>query len=327
MKALITGGCGFIGFNLAQRLAAQGYAVTLVDRPGTGAGDAEVREFVSSGAHQHVERDLTAAGALDGLADDYTAICHLAAILGVAAVRRDPQAVLRDNLRMQLHALEFASRQRGLGRFVFTSTSEVYAGTLQHFALPFPTPESTPLAVPDLAEPRTSYMLSKIYGEALLHQSGIPFVIVRPHNVYGPRMGTRHVVPELMQRIAAAPDGAEVMVYSPDHRRTLCFVQDAVAMMSAAADTPSTIGATLNIGTDAPEVTMRDLAMRICRLMDRDVKLVDGPVTPGSPARRQPDISRVVALTGVGPVVDLDEGLRRTYQWYRPQFSSASQHS
>jgi UDP-glucose 4-epimerase len=319
MKALITGGAGFIGFNLARTLASRGCDLTLVDRPGVGA-DPEMRAFLQSGRHHLVERDLLDPEALDGLPGEYTSIWHLAAILGVAAVRRDPQAVLRDNLRMQLQVLDFAARQPALQRVVFTSTSEVYAGTLQHFALPFPTPESTPLAIPDLSEPRTSYMLSKIYGEALVHQSGLPFLIVRPHNVYGPRMGTRHVVPELMQRVAATPDGAELVVYSPDHRRTLCFVQDAVDMMSAAAETPSTVGATLNVGTEAPEVTMRDLATRICRLMNRDVRVVDGAVTPGSPGRRQPDISRVVALTGVRPRIDLEEGLRRTYEWYLPRF-------
>ena len=84
--------------------------------------------------------------------------------------------------------------------FVFASTSEVYAGSLEHFGLPIPTPETAPLGLPDLGRPRTTYMLSKIYGEALCRHAGLPFTILRPHNLYGPRMGMAHVIPELHAR-------------------------------------------------------------------------------------------------------------------------------
>ena len=76
-------------------------------------------------------------------------------------------------------------------------------------------------------------MLSKIYGEALVHQSGLPFTIVRPHNFYGPRMGLSHVVPQLLQRIHEAADGDELVVYSIDHQRTFCFIDDAVEYSAA----------------------------------------------------------------------------------------------
>jgi nucleoside-diphosphate-sugar epimerase len=66
--------------------------------------------------------------------------------------------------------------------------------------MPIPTPEDTLLALPGLDQPRTSYMLSKIYGEAMVRHSGVPFTILRPHNIYGPRMGSSHVIPELLQK-------------------------------------------------------------------------------------------------------------------------------
>jgi nucleoside-diphosphate-sugar epimerase len=87
------------------------------------------------------------------------------------------------------NVLTLARDQRDFSRFLFASTSEVYAGTLQYFGMPIPTPENTPLAMTALDEPRTSYMISKIMGEAMCQQSGLPFTIFRPHNVYGPRMG------------------------------------------------------------------------------------------------------------------------------------------
>jgi len=325
MNTLITGGVGFIGFALARTLAASGWSVTLVDRPGQADQDHELATFLESGPHRLIQCDLLDPRALDAVAGTFDVVWHLAAILGVAAVRRDPMAVLRDNVQMQLHVMAFARRQVGLKRFVFTSTSEVYAGTLTHYGLPFPTPESTPLTVSDLGEPRTSYMLSKIYGEALLHQAGLPFAIVRPHNVYGPRMGTRHVVPQLIQRILATPDGGALEVFSPEHRRTFCFVQDAVAMMCGILANQPTLGATLNIGTEQPEVTMRELAARLAQLMGRDIRIVDGPVTPGSPVRRAPSLNQTAALTGVTPKVSLDEGLSQTYEWYRAYLSSTGE--
>ncbi len=317
MKILITGGAGFIGLNLACELAAQGHHTVLADNFSRGVRDAALAAFLAAGRHSLDSIDLLAPAALDALPDDFDVVCHLAAILGVEKVRREPLAVLRDNVAMNLAVLQFASRQRSLHRFVFASTSEVYAGTLEHFGLQFPTAEPTPLALPSLAERRTSYMLSKIYGEALAHQSGLPFTIFRPHNIYGPRMGLNHVVPQLMHRMwQTAPDG-EVTVYSPDHKRTFCYVEDAARMMVAAIATPAAAGATLNVGNSEPEVTMAELARLAAVAMQRDVRIMRGATTPGSPTRRQPDIAAIVSLTGVRPQVGLSEGLSRTFAWYR----------
>jgi nucleoside-diphosphate-sugar epimerase len=263
--------------------------------------------------------NLLERGSLGALPRDYGAIVHLAAILGVERVSREPLSVLRDNLEMTLEVLALARRQAGLHRLVFASTSEVYAGTLEKFGLAFPTPESTPLALPDLGAPRTSYMLSKIYGEALVRQSGLPFTILRPHNIYGPRMGESHVVPQLMRRIWSAPEGAEVVVHSPAHRRTFCFAADAARLAAAALEAGACAGETLNLGNVEPEVAMAELAGLIASVVGRKVRLVPGQVTAGSPARRQPDISRLVALTGLRPEIGLREGLALTFSWYRDQ--------
>lgn len=317
MKILITGGAGFIGLNLARELANRGHALTLVDNFARGANDAELAAFLAAGPHSLVKADLLDRSSLAGLPADHEVVVHLAAILGVEKVNREPLVVLRDNLEMNLAVLALARRQAGIKRFVFSSTSEVYAGTLEKFGLTFPTPESTPLSLPELSLPRTSYMLSKIYGEALVHQSGLPFTILRPHNIYGPRMGLSHVVPQLMQRIWAAHDDADVVVYSPEHRRTFCFAADAARLAALALESPACAGATLNLGNVEPEVTMTELAGRIARVVGRKVKIVPGTVTAGSPVRRQPDIARLISLTGSRPEIGLDEGLGLTFDWYR----------
>jgi UDP-glucuronate decarboxylase len=321
VRVLITGGAGFIGLHLARTLARRGHTIALVDAPALRPPDDDLQAFLSTGGHTLFEADLTRPGALDSLASGADVICHLAAILGVQTVRDKPFAVLQDNVAMTTETLKFAARQPAIHRFVFASTSEVYAGTLRHFSLVFPTPETTPLTVPNVAEPRSTYMLSKIYGEALVQQSGLPFTIIRPHSIYGPRMGFRHVMPQLMQRIIQSPPGQPLVVYSPEHCRTFCFIDDAVDLIAAAIDVPAAGGATLNVGTEQPEVSMLDLARLIGGVLGREIQLEPGPVTPGSPVRRQPDIRRIVEVTGVDPRVSLEEGVRRTWQWYEPRLT------
>lgn len=314
-RALITGGAGFIGCHLARALLSHGGGVALLDDFSRGASDEALEALRADGATLH-DRDLLRPDAFTGLPRDFSHVFHLAAIVGVGNVLARPYAVLRDNVAMAERTLAFAQTQPRLERFVFASTSEVYAGTLHAFALPIPTPEDTPLAATDLAHPRTSYMLSKIYGEALCQQAGLPFTIVRPHNVYGPRMGMSHVVPELLAKAWAAPDGGTLEVFSPTHRRTFCYVDDAVEMIRLAAGRPAGRGATLNVGAQEPEITMADLAGLIARTVGKSLAIVPLPATPGSPTRRCPDMARTAALTGWTARTSLADGLRATFEWY-----------
>jgi UDP-glucuronate decarboxylase len=315
-KALLTGGAGFIGAHLAQRLVAEGYAVDLLDNFSRGANDETLAELQRSDGVRFLERDLLQPGALEKADEDYDYIVHLAAIVGVANVVGRPYDVLWDNVRMTENAIALARRQNGLRRFLFASTSEVYGGTLEHFGLEVPTPEQTPLALPDLDRPRTSYMLSKLYGEAMCQHAGLPFTIVRPHNVYGPRMGLAHVIPELLQRAHNATDG-RLEVFSVEHRRTFCFVNDAVELISRSLESPRCEGQTLNVGTEAPEVTIGELAALVVGVVGKELEIVPRPATPGSPKRRCPDMSRTAELTGYRSRVPLEEGIRRTYEVYR----------
>lgn len=316
-RALITGGAGFVGAHLAARLVRDGIAVDLVDDFSRAAPDAELASLRASGHVRVLQRDLRERGALADLPEPYAYVVHLAAIVGVQRVIRRPLAVLTDSVAMLENVVALAARQPELARLVFLSTSEVYAGTLASFALPLPTPESTPLAVSSLAEPRSAYMLSKIYGEAICRHAGVPFTIVRPHNLYGPRMGLAHVIPELLQRVHDAPPGTPLEVASIDHRRTFCYVDDAVEMIWRAASSPAGSGETLNVGTAEPEIEVGELARLIAATVGKEIEIVSLPPTPGSPPRRCPDMTRTRALTGYEPRVELRSGLDRTYAWYR----------
>lgn len=316
-RALITGGAGFIGLHLARHLVERGVEVALVDDFSRGVDDAELASLAADEGVRLSRRDLCVADALDDLGDGFAYIFHLAAIVGVSRVVRQPFRVLDESVNMLRAALVAARRQATLERLVFLSTSEVYAGTLASFTLPFPTPESTPLAVAPLAEPRSAYMLSKIYGEAMCHHGAVPFTILRPHNVYGPRMGMDHVIPELLQRAHAAGPDEVLEVASMDHRRTFCYVDDAVEMIWRVASSPDCRNATLNLGVGEPEVSVGELAELIVKTVGKPIRIVGRPATPGSPVRRCPDTRMMRALTGYEPQVDLPSGVRHTYDWYR----------
>jgi UDP-glucose 4-epimerase len=315
-KALITGGAGFVGGHLAQRLVSEGCHLDLVDNFSRGAEDAILAALEETGRVRVLNRDLRERDALADADADYDAIFHLASIVGVASVLERPYEVLRDNAAMTDQALALARSQSRPARFVFASTSEVYSGTLEHFELPIPTPESTPLAVADLSHPRTSYMLSKIYGEAMCHQAGVPFSIIRPHNLYGPRMGLSHVIPELLQRAYFAPDGGSLEVYSVDHKRTFCYIDDAVEIVIRAAESPQCAGRTLNVGRDEEELSIGELAALVVKIVGKELRIEPRPPTPGSPPRRSPDIGTTTELTGYRPETTLEDGLRKTYDAY-----------
>jgi UDP-glucose 4-epimerase len=260
---------------------------------------------------------FSAAGATDALDTDYDAIFHFAAILGVARVISGPYETLTVNVDLTTEALRLARRQTDLKVFLFASTSEVYAGTLSAGLLPFPTPEDAPICVFASDAPRTSYMLSKLYGETLVRHAGVPSVIIRPHNVYGPRMGTEHVVPELMKRMHNAAAGSTIPIYSPTHSRTFCFIDDAIELVTRLACAKTAIGGTWNVGTQAPEYTITEAADIIRGVLGVDVVLAQGEETAGSPVRRCPSMIKTNSLTGYHGRVSLEEGVERTYAWYK----------
>jgi nucleoside-diphosphate-sugar epimerase len=320
-SALITGGAGFIGLHLARKLLAEGYRVDLLDNFSRGVRDSELEALAASDRVGLVTCDVLDAAALQRVVPAgearYERIFHFAAIIGVANVLNRPYEVLRDNTLMLANMIACAKAHPGLKRLLFTSTSEVYAGTLRHFTLPVPTPESTPLAITDVDHPRTSYMLSKIYGEAMLHQAGVPFTIIRPHNFYGPRMGLSHVVPELLKKAYAASDGGKLDVASTSHRRAFCYIEDAVEIAFLAATLDACLGRTLNVGNQDVELSIGELASVILDVTGKKLAIAAGEETPGSPSRRCPDMTLTTQLTGYRAKVGLREGVQRTFDWYK----------
>ena len=188
---------------------------------------------------------------------------------------------------------------------------------LNKFGLKFPTPEETTLILNNLDDQRSTYMMSKIYGEAMCYHSKIPFTIIRPHNIYGPRMGMAHVIPEQLKQAFDSKVGTFLNVHSPHHTRAFCYIDDAVDMLKMMLESDSCIGETLNLGNQSPELSIRELVEVCISVSGKNLGIKELAPTAGSPIRRAPDMRQTAKLLNLSPRVVLQEGIELTWQWYR----------
>jgi len=154
MKILITGGAGFIGYYLVKQFLNLKNQVHVVDNFLRGKNDKHIKKLSEQGAN-FITANILEDKSLSELDKDYDYIIHLAAIIGVSNVLKNPYDVLKNNAIMLFNIISLARKQKHLKKLLFPSTSEVYAGTLKYFDIQIPTPETTPLAITDLKHPRT----------------------------------------------------------------------------------------------------------------------------------------------------------------------------
>lgn len=327
-RALILGGTGFIGLQLGSRLAelaGSGDEIVLVDNFSRGRHDAEVDKLLSANKSVRLHQaDLTDSDAFKGLGGAFDRVYLLASMIGVQRVESQPEEVFRTNTRLILNTLEWMAAS-GSKRLFFSSTSENYAGGYEYGIVPIPTPEDVPLVISDINNPRFSYAMTKMWGEgasiAFAKRYGFTVVIGRYHNVYGPRMGFDHVVPQLTQRILVEAEDP-LQVYGPEQSRAFCYVSDGVEATRLAMESVVDRATIVHIGNDREEVLMGDVARRLLALAGRATEFQPRPGPRGSVSRRVPELSRLRALTGFEPSVSLDEGLARTFAWYRQYFAA-----
>jgi len=322
-KVLILGGGGFIGYHLANRLALDsGNQITLVDDFSRHRLDTYLKEFLARTPNLRLTAgDLRDAGLLASIGGPFDQVYLLAGIVGVRNVESDAARVLHTNITIILNTLEWL-KDRGCGRLFFASTSEAYSGSVDLGLAEIPTPEQVPLAVTDIQHPRSTYALSKMVGEAAVTHyalsAGFEAVSARYHNVYGPRMGVDHVIPELMQRIHQRID--PMPVYSVEQTRAFCYVSDAVeatiALMNCELNGPVIV----HVGNDTDEITIGNLLDRLLSITGFQPEISPLPAPAASVARRCPDISMLRSLTGFDPAVGIDDGLKLTWEWYKDRF-------
>jgi dTDP-glucose 4,6-dehydratase/UDP-glucose 4-epimerase len=312
VKVLVTGGRGFIGARLVLDLLAEGVDVRVLDDGSRGG--AELPAEVDA-----LDGDVRDAETVQATCRGVDAVVHLAAVQGTRNFYKFPDAVLDVNLRGVLNVAQGCAAE-DVQRLVFSSSSEVYGIPSE-----FPTPESAPLVVPDPTNPRWSYAASKIAGELVVthtaRRHGFEYAILRYHNVYGPAMGWDHVIPEFISRLVR--DEEFTVQGDGSQRRAFCYVDDAVTPTRAALTVDAAANGIFNVGNPAEEHSINDLIALLEGVTGRTIHPRYVPFEQAGTDRRVPDVSRAERALGLRPTVTLEDGLRRTYDWYAEQLLGA----
>ena len=317
-KALVIGGAGFIGLPLAKKLSGQ-YNVTIADNFSRGREDTELEKLLEKKNVSFIKMDITQQDSFSGLEKKYDFVYHLAAINGTENFYKIPDKVIKVGVVGTLNVLDWFV-ESGHGKLLFSSSPETYAGALRLLGekFPIPTPENVPLVVDNPANARWSYAASKIMNEVTIHcyhrLHKMDYSIVRYHNVYGPRMGAEHVIPQFIERILKKED--PFRVFGAEETRTFCYIDDAVKATQLVMESKKTSAQTVHIGRSDGEIKMIGLAKTLFRIAKFNPQIDVQPAPMGSVARRCPDISKLKQL-GYKPEVDLEEGLKRAFGWYK----------
>jgi UDP-glucose 4-epimerase len=318
MRALVTGGAGFIGSHVAEALLADGHDVTVLDDLSTGRAENLSAVARSPRLRTHwasvVEDDN-----LQAFVDEADIVFHLAAAVGVRLILERPVETIETNILGTERILRCAAK--GQTKVVIASTSEVYGKN-----------ERVPLKETDdgLLGPRTtsrwSYACAKAVDEflafAYLKARGVPVTIVRYFNTIGPRQIGRYgmVVPRFVQQ---ALTGQPITVFGDgEQSRSFIDVADTVAATLAVAGHPAAVGEVFNVGTGV-EVTINELAARVKQLTRSASPIVHVPYEQAyerdfaEPRRRVPDVTKLATIVGFTARIDLTASLERVIAAYR----------
>jgi UDP-glucose 4-epimerase len=315
---LITGGAGFIGSHLAERLLRDGHRVLVLDDLSTGSLE-NIAECRSHSLFEFVEGTVLNAPLVSEMVAETDGVFHLAASVGVLQIMDHPAATITNNVLGTETVLAAAAKAEPKPKVVVTSSSEVYGKTT---SVPFQ--EEGSIVLGATQNIRWGYAASKLVDEFLglsyFVEFGVPAIIVRPFNTIGPRQSGVYgmVVPRLLQQ---AIRGEDLTVHG-DGRQTRCFtfVSDVVEWLVRLIERESAVGEVFNLG-NPQEVSIGELAERIIAVAGSSASIRYVPYERAYPRgfedmqRRVPSIEKVIAVTGHSPAVPLEDALRRTHDW------------
>ncbi len=311
MKILVTGGSGFIGSNLVKELSKKHEVIAFDNGFRVGFGNIETIENVSLIKGNVLEKEDWKQ-----LPKDIDFAFHLAAINGTKYFYEIPSKVLEVNVLGTMNFMNWIENTDAK-RFFFASSSEVYG-----FPKVFPTPETEPLVIPDPTNPRFSYSSSKMIGETtsinFAKTSGLDYVIGRFHNVYGPRMGFEHVIPEFIRK--CVKNESFVVQSDGSETRCFCYISDAVNALNLLMNNTQSSNSIFNIGT-TEETEIKKIIPMLEKIHGEKIEPIYKEFKNAGTPRRVPDIKKIKKL-GYTPQITLKEGLDLTYQWYSEYYKN-----
>ena len=306
-KVLVTGGSGFLGSHLISELIKNDKEVIVFDN-GFRQGFSNISSFNNNVTL--VKGDVTKREDWELLPKDVDFVFHLAAINGTKYFYEIPDKVIKVNVLGTMNFVDWL-QNTSVKRFFFASSSEVYGKPRV-----FPTPETESLQIPDPNNPRYSYSSSKIMGETITinfaKSYGIDFSIARIHNAYGPQMGLEHVMPEFIRKcvkeesFTVQGDGKE--------SRCFCYVTDIINAIILISTHPEGRNEIFNIGNPT-ETSINELIKLLEKIQGKEIKPIYEPFPKAGTNRRVPDLNKISKL-GYKPKVNLEKGLKETYEWY-----------
>ena len=318
MKALLTGGAGFVGSHLAERLLELGHEVAVLDNLSTGSME-NIAHLKGRARFSYVIDTVTNEPLLAEMIDQSDVVFHLAAAVGVKLIVEQPVHTIETNVHGTEVVLKHANKKKKL--VVIASTSEVYGKSTD---VPFR--EGADLVLGATVKHRWAYACSKLIDEFLAlaywKEKKLPIVIVRLFNTVGPRQTGQYgmVLPTFVRQ---ALSGQPITVFGDGTQtRSFTYVADVVDALVKLAQEPRAIGEVFNIG-NTEEVTIADLAERVKRMTDSASLVQFIPYDQAYEAgfedmpRRVPDISKVRNLVGYEPRLSLDEIVCRVVEHFR----------
>lgn len=314
MKILVTGASGFIGFALSKKIAELGHDLTIVDNFSRGNKDTEFKNLIKKKNVKFLKIDLTSKSDFNKISRDFRVIYHLAAVNGTKNFYEKPNEVLRVNCLSTLNILEHFKNSKNT-HHIFSSSSETYAGSIELNPNKIPTKENIELCINDISNVRFSYAASKILGESAYFSYSkkyrLSFNIIRFHNIYGPRMGFDHVIPELVEKIKKSKKTLELKGYK--NTRSFCFIDDAVNALLLLLKKPK--HKIIHIGNQDNEISILKLSKMILKIMKKNLALKLKNAPDGSVKRRCPNTKTLKSL-GFKAKFNIEMGLHQTVKWY-----------
>ena len=314
---IITGGAGFIGYHLAKKLVEKNYKIIILDNLSRGNYDNELKNLLKNKNIQFLKKNLQKEIRIKNL-KSVKYIYHLAGSVGVKNINKDAYKAFLNNILTLKNIIEFNKNLNNKAKLILFSTSEVYSSLIKKNLVKFPITEKNEIIIENKIIDRDAYYLSKIFNEKLVQLSGFKHIILRPHNIYGPRMGYSHVIPELIKKIFLEKKRnikKNTVVFSPQHTRAFCYIDDAINQIISLANS-KTNNEIYNVGNMREEIKIIELAKKIKKLVFKDSNLLKGSITLGSPKRRVPDMKKTIKKMKSRQFIDIDQGLFKTVNWY-----------